>query len=88
MTCVSKSKSTVPPLAYALDNVPISFSRGAFYRWEKLGLIELLRVGSKTLISAQTVEDILAGRIALPRNPGMIKTPVPRSRRKRLVAAE
>jgi hypothetical protein len=78
---VSKPK-TVPPRAYPLDDCGLPFSRGTLYRWEKLGLIKLLRVASKTLISAETVEDILAGRIALPRNSGMTNPPRPRSRPK------
>ena len=58
--------------------------QGDDYRWEKLGLITLLRVGAKTLISAETVEDILAGRIALPRNNGMVNPPMSRARRRKL----
>jgi hypothetical protein len=71
---------TVPPRAYPLDDCGLPFSRATLYRWEKLKLIKLLRVASKTLISAETVEAILAGRIALPRNAGMTKTPVPHDR--------
>ena len=71
----TKIKQPVPPCAYELTNCGLPFSRGTLYRWEKLGLIKLLRVASKTLISSETVEDILAGRIALPRNAGMRKSP-------------
>jgi hypothetical protein len=77
-----KRPNPVPPRAYTLSNTPLPFSRGTFYRWEKLGLITLLRVGSKTLISADTVEAILAGRIALPRNAGMVNPPTPYGRKR------
>jgi hypothetical protein len=73
----------VKPLAYDLKNVPLPFSRMTFYRWEKLGLIKLLRIASKTLISAETVEDILSGKIELPRNAGMAKPPMSRARRRK-----
>jgi hypothetical protein len=78
-----KTKIKHPPRVYELTNCGLPFSRGTFYRWEKLGLIKLQRVASKTLISAETVEDILAGRIALPRNVGMGKPPMPRARRRK-----
>jgi hypothetical protein len=73
----------VPPRAYELTNCGLPFSRNTLYRWEKLKLIKLLRVASKTLISAETVEDILAGRIALPRNAGMTKPPMSRARQRK-----
>jgi hypothetical protein len=76
-----KNRIPVPPRAYTLDNTPLPFSKGTYYRWEKRGIIPpLLRVGSKTLISADTIEAILAGRIVLPKNAGMLKPPTPRDR--------
>ena len=72
------TKVPVQPRAYELTATPLPFSRNTYYRWEKLGLITLLRVGAKTLISAETVEAILSGKVVLPRNPGMTKPPKPR----------
>jgi hypothetical protein len=57
------------PPAYQINDAALPWSRTTLYRWEKLGLIKLLRVGGKTLILAETVEDILAGRIRLPEHP-------------------
>jgi hypothetical protein len=82
-----KTKIKHPPRVYELTNCGLPFSRGTFYRWERLGLIKLERVASKTLISAETIEDILAGRIALPRNVGMGKPPMSRARRRKATAA-
>ena len=56
----------VPKLAYPLNDLPIPIGKAALYRWERLGLIKLWRVGAKTLLSHETIEDIVAGRIALP----------------------
>jgi hypothetical protein len=68
----------VPPRAYALTDTPLPFSRGTWFRWEKSGVIPpLLRIGGKTLVSAQTVEDILSGKIVLPSNAGRAKPPKP-----------
>ena len=78
-----KPRNPVPPAAYELTNTPLPFARGTFYRWEAAGIIPpLLRLGGKTLLPAQTVDDILSGKIALPRNSGMTKPPQPRSRPK------
>jgi hypothetical protein len=68
----------VPPRAYALTDTPLPFSRGTWFRWEKSGVIPpLLRIGGKTLVGAQTVEDILSGKIILPSNAGRDKPPKP-----------
>jgi hypothetical protein len=75
-----KRPDPVPPRAYALSNTPLPFSKPSFYRWEKLGLIELLRVGGKTLVSAETIEAILSGKIVLPHNSGRVNPPKPRDR--------
>ena len=69
--------STVRPLAYTLNDRVISYTRATLYRWEQLGLIKLIRLGGKTLISAQTVDDLLAGRIAIPPHPARSKRPEP-----------
>jgi hypothetical protein len=71
------SKPPVPPAAYELTNNPLPFSRGTLYRWEALGLFKLLRVGGKTLISSQTVADLLSGAIRPPANAGRMKRPEP-----------
>ena len=75
-----KVRVPVAPHAYELTNCGLPFSRGTLYRWERLGLIKLLRVASKTLISADTIQAILDGRIVLPKNAGMLKPPTPRDR--------
>lgn len=76
-------RAPVKMLAYDLKSVPLPFSRMTFYRWERLGLIKLLRIASKTLISSETVEDILSGKIELPRNAGMSRPPMSRARRRK-----
>jgi hypothetical protein len=55
--------------AYPLNDLPIPFSRATLYRWEAKGLIKLIRVGGKTMISDETVDAILAGRVAIPPHP-------------------
>jgi hypothetical protein len=71
---------TVPPAAYELHDTGLPFNRQTFYRWESLGLIKLLRIGSKTLLSAETRDAILDGSIQLPKNAGMTKPPKPQDR--------
>jgi hypothetical protein len=74
-------KHRVQPRAYELTNTPLPFSRQTYYRWEKAGIIPpLLRLGGKTLLSADTIDDILSGKIVLPHNAGRIKAPEPRDR--------
>jgi hypothetical protein len=68
---------TVPPRAYPVDDCGLPFSRGTLYRWEGLGLIKLLRVGGKTLISAEMVDAILSGEVALPRAKHVMHPPKP-----------
>jgi hypothetical protein len=71
------------PFRHAPTNspTPLPFSRGTYYRWEKRGIIPpLLRLGGKTLISADTIEDILSGKITLPHNAGRVKPPKPLDR--------
>ena len=79
-------KPQVEPRAYTLENNPLPFSRSTWFRWEREGYVKLLRVGAKTLISAETIDGILSGEIKLPRNPGMDKAPKPHARpgRKRI----
>ena len=60
---MSVSKTPVKPRAYELNNTPLPFARGTYYRWEKQGIIPpLLRIGGKTLLPDETVEDILSAR--------------------------
>jgi hypothetical protein len=77
---------TVAARAFPLEDCGLPFSRTTFYRWEREGYIKLLRIGAKTLISAETVDGIVSGEIKLPRNPGMDKAPKPHARpgRKRI----
>jgi hypothetical protein len=67
----------VIPLAYRIGDERLPWSRETFYRWESLGLIKLARVGGKTLVLAATVEDLLAGRIAIPPHPARLRRPEP-----------
>jgi hypothetical protein len=75
-----KHRDPVPPAAYELSNTPLPFARASFYRWEKAGLIKLLRVGGKTLVARSTIEDILSGKIRLPHNSGRVNPPQPQDR--------
>jgi hypothetical protein len=78
---MSVSKTPVKPRAYELNNTPLPFARGTYYRWEKQGIIPpLLRIGGKTLLPDETVEDILSGKIVPPSNHGRINPPQPRNR--------
>jgi hypothetical protein len=63
------ASAPVTPIAYRLSDPRLPWSRASLYRWEELGLIKLIRAGGKTMVSHETVEGILAGRIALPPHP-------------------
>jgi hypothetical protein len=58
------------------DNAPIpsatppSHTAGLHYRWEAAGLITLVRVGGKTLITDDEIDRILSGQV--PRRPRLI----------------
>jgi hypothetical protein len=68
----------VPPRAYLLNDTGLPFSRASWFRWEKAKVIPpLLRLGGKTLVPAETVEGIIAGRIILPSNAGRDNPPKP-----------
>ena len=74
----SPKPKTVPPRVYALHDTGLPFSRGTWFRWEKSGVIPpLSRLGGKTLVPAETVEDILSGKIILPSNAGRDNPPKP-----------
>jgi hypothetical protein len=66
------------PLAFSVSDKRLPWSRATLYRWERAGLIPLLRIGGKTLIAASVVDDILAGRIAIPDHPARLHRPVSR----------
>jgi hypothetical protein len=79
----------MPKLAYPIygpDN-PLPWSRSSFYRWETMGLIKLLRIGGRTMISAEDVQGILSGRIKIPqhstRTTRKLQPKTPRVGRKR-----
>jgi hypothetical protein len=59
-----------PVLAYPIygPNRPLPYTRSSYYRWEKMGLIKLIKVGGRTMISAEDVEGILSGRIKIPQH--------------------
>jgi hypothetical protein len=56
----------VQPLAYRVGDPRLPWKRLTLYRWEKAGLISLVRVGGKTMIRAETVNAILDGKVAIP----------------------
>ena len=70
----------VPLAALPLFDCGLPFSRGTLYRWAQGGYIQLLHIGGKTLISAETVAGILDGTIQLPANNGRLKKPEPQDR--------
>jgi hypothetical protein len=59
---------SVQPLAYRIGDPRLPWTRLTFYRWEKLGLIRLSRVGGKTMIRSETVKALLDGKIAVPQH--------------------
>jgi hypothetical protein len=62
----------------------LPLSRTTWFRWERLGIIPpLLRLGGKTLVPAETIEDLIAGRIVPPPSSGRIKTLTPHERKGR-----
>jgi hypothetical protein len=56
------------PRAYSISDPTLPWTRATLYRWESLGLIKLVRVGGKTLLTDETYDDILAGRVAIPQH--------------------
>jgi hypothetical protein len=71
----------IPPRAYALDDTGLPFARATWFRWEAKGVIPpLLRLGGKTLVPAQTIDDIMSGKIVLPANAGRQNPPTPLDR--------
>jgi hypothetical protein len=75
------SKET--PIAYSVSDPRLPWTRASLYRWESLGLIKLLRIGGKTLIHADTIDDIFTGRIKLPGHSSRTKRPEPKARGRR-----
>jgi hypothetical protein len=55
--------------AYPVSDTPLPWSTATWYRWEKAGLIKLVRVGGHTLVTDETIDDILSGKIAVPPHP-------------------
>ena len=55
--------------AYPVGAAPIPFSRPTLYRWEAMGLISLVRVGGKTMITDEEIDRILSGGVAIPPHP-------------------
>jgi hypothetical protein len=55
--------------AYQIAKAPVPISRSTFILWEKLGLITLVRVAGKTLVTDETIDAILAGKVAIPPHP-------------------
>jgi hypothetical protein len=78
----ANGRCVVPLLAYPIygpDN-PLPYKRNSYYRWDKAGLIKLIRVGGKTLISAADVEGILSGRIQIPQHTSRKRLLEPKTR--------
>jgi hypothetical protein len=71
--------------AYPVGNTPTPFSRATWFRWEAKGLIKLIRVGGRTLVSNETIDAILEGRVAIPPHPRRLgnKQVQPKKRRGR-----
>jgi hypothetical protein len=72
----------MPPLAYPLygpDN-PLPYKRNTYYRWERLGLIKLIRVGGRTMISAEDVTRILSGKVEIAPHSSRKHRPEPNKR--------
>ncbi len=55
--------------AYPVGDAPIPYSRATLYRWEAAGLITLVRVGGKTLITDDEIDRILSGQVPIPPHP-------------------
>jgi hypothetical protein len=51
------------PRAYSFKQAEIitTFTRATWYRWEKLGLVRLIRVANKTLVPAEEIDRVMAG---------------------------
>jgi hypothetical protein len=60
----------VPPLKrlFTLDEVEVAttFARPTLYRWEALDLIKLVRIGSRTFMTAEELDRLVTGQIVLP----------------------
>jgi hypothetical protein len=72
------------PRAYPITGPgnPLPYKRNSYYRWERMGLIKLKRIGGKTLITAETVDAILSGEIAIPEHVARKHRPEPKTPRK------
>jgi hypothetical protein len=55
--------------AYPVRQAPIPFSASTLYRWDERGLIKLIKVGGKTMISDEDIDRILSGEAAIPPHP-------------------
>jgi hypothetical protein len=55
--------------AYPIARAPIPISRSTFLQWEKLGLITLARVAGRTLVTDETLDAVLEGKVAIPQHP-------------------
>jgi hypothetical protein len=55
--------------AYRIAAAPIPVSRSTWLRWEELGLITLARVAGKTLVTDETIDAVLEGKVAIPPHP-------------------
>jgi hypothetical protein len=71
-------------LAYPLvgPDRPLPHGRNWYYVMERRGLIKLLRIGGRTLISAEDVDGILSGRIKPPDHVSRKHRPTPKNPRK------
>jgi hypothetical protein len=68
--------SPVRPLAYTFGNCPLPFSRSTWFRWERQGIIPpMLRIGSKTLLQATTIDGLISGKIVPPASAGRLNPP-------------
>ena len=80
--------------AYRIADAPIPVSRSTWLQWEKLGLITLARVAGRTLVTDETIDAVLEGKVAIPQHPRRLghaqiqpKTPPGRHRKAAPAAA-
>jgi hypothetical protein len=70
------------PIAYSVSDPNLPYKRNSWYRFEKLGLIELTRNGGKTFVRAEDVEGIVSGRIKIADHVSRKHRPEPKTPRK------
>jgi hypothetical protein len=75
---LSQSPPFVRQIAYPVSRMPVPISARSLYRWERMGLIRLVRVGGRTMIEDVELDRIMSGKVAIP----------PHARRKAAITAD